>query len=203
MNLDSSFLSFECIADDISVNNLWLTFKERILTLMDAHVPSTLSSKLKKREKPWITGELICMIRRRQRTFTRYCKNKSEDNFCKLRDLTSQYKKKLRECQRTFFQGLTLDLQSNKKFWKFMKRCGKDKLGPPSQMQHEGFVVTNDYDKATLFNDFFKSVFLPDENVSLQMVSDQYVGMPQVEFSINGINKLLVNIDESKATYWS
>lgn len=84
-----------------------------------------------------------------------------------------------------------------------MKRCGKDKLGPPSQMQHEGFVVTNDYDKATLFNDFFKSVFLPDENVSLQMVSDQYVGMPQVEFSINGINKLLVNIDESKATYWS
>lgn len=48
MNLDNSFLSFECIADDISVNNLWLTFKERILTLMDAHVPSTLSSKLKK-----------------------------------------------------------------------------------------------------------------------------------------------------------
>lgn len=200
-SLNSHFLSFECIADDVSINDLWNLFKDRINSLTAAHVPSISSSKLEKRLKPWMNGHLIKLIRKRRRAYSQYCRTKSPHIFQKLKSLTALFKSKMKENRKKYFERLVFDFRRNnrKGFYKFMKRCSSssDKITP--HLVHDNLIITGDSEKANIFNNFFKSVFRPPITTPAQPRRNDYPPMPPLVLTHDGILELLYNIDESKA----
>lgn len=197
--LRESFLSFECIAEEMSVEDVWMLFKQRVISLTEKYIPSIDVRKLKKIEKPWINGGLLRIIKKRKRAYARYKKKSSASNLQILKELLTTYKETAKKSKQDYLQRLEDTMKTNnKQLWKFMKLCGNDQMGIPDIMVH-GELLTDAGQKACVFNNYFKSVFLPPEDTTLEMCSSNYDVMPPVEISMEGVFNLLEHIDETKA----
>lgn len=130
--------------------------------------------------------------------YSEHCKRKVFSSPNKLRNLTTLYKSKLAECKARYFQSLATHFKNNiKKFWKFFKRCSTDCSGRPD-LKHNGRIIADDGEKAAVFIDFFKSVFTAKAPISLQLSSEKYAAMEPIFISMEGIIKLLDNIEATR-----
>lgn len=191
---------FECLSEEYDVHNLWDVFKKMLLQLTDKYVPCIDSRKLKKRRKPWVTSSTLRIIKKRRRAFDRYKKTKSSNHLEKLAELTREYKRSIKGAKEQYLNTLNDRLKTNPKlFWKYLKGCGSDAVGI-SEITYNQQTVSDDTEKATCFNNYFRSVFLPKHNyVNPSTVSTVELMQP-VELGMSGIEKALKNIDETKAT---
>lgn len=121
---------FECLADDKDVHELWRLFKNKLLELVEAHVPSADSSKMKKRRKPWMTSRLLRLINKRKRLFAKFKRTKRTSHYQKLFQITQEYKKGITNARGVYFKKLNDTLRANPKhFWQYIKSCGSESVG--------------------------------------------------------------------------
>lgn len=190
---------FECFYDECDIHELWRLFEQKLFELRDAHVPSIDSARLKKRRKPWVTASLIKMIRKRRRAYLKFKRTKREDDFSRLLVLTREHKEKLKTAKEEYFKTLDVKMKKNPKlFWHYLRECGTDSSGV-GEIVYNQQVISGDLEKATCFNNHFKSVFSPNHINSHQHYTSYAPAMPPVEISVRGILALLEDIDESKA----
>ncbi|KAG0441378.1 hypothetical protein HPB47_015973 [Ixodes persulcatus] len=115
----------------------------------------------------------------------------SASNLQILKALTTTCKETAKKSKQDYLQRLEDTMKTNnKQHWKFMKLCGNDQMGIPDIMVH-GELLTDAGQKACVFNNYFKSVFLPPEETTLEMCSSNYDVMPPVEISMEGVFNLL------------
>lgn len=169
---------------------------------MNKHIPTKNIKEGKAVNKAWATPELLKLIKRRNRAFGKYCKNKSELNRNRLKSLSSQYKLLAEKCKITYFQKLNSNFANNKKeFWRFVKSNKKTDTTIPALL-FEGTDVTDDTAKANCLNEYFKSVFnakIPPGDTS-RFVNLGYHPMSPLIIQYKGIEKLLLSLNTSKST---
>ena len=89
--------------------------------------------------------------------------------------------------------------QKQKKFWNYIKNTKKDNSGV-APLRHEGFSVDNTKQKAEILNKQYHSVFTPEnDNEQIPQLHDNYPAMHNIHITVNGTQKLLQNLDPSKA----
>lgn len=190
---------FECLAEHYSMNDLWLSFKDKLLALVDKYIPAKQAGKLRKRKKPWMTSGILRLIRKRRRVFGKLKKSGSSDHVKELQALTEQYKSCVESAKTKYFEGLSNKMKTNSKcFWHYIKECGSDHVGV-AELNFNNMVVVDEEAKATCLNKYFQSVFLPKLDVPSKPHPTTIPPMPPVELSVRGICSLLENQDESKA----
>lgn len=65
---ESFFPTFDALADNLYIEQLWNAFKQKMFELRDAFVPSRDISSRRARDKPWFSAELRALVRRQRRT---------------------------------------------------------------------------------------------------------------------------------------
>ena len=90
--------------------------------------------------------------------------------------------------------------QKQKKFWNYIKNTRKDNTGV-SPLRKDGILIDDTKQKAAILNEQYHSVFTVDDiGEKIPTLSDNYPNMPHINIKTEGVEKLLKNLDPSKAT---
>ena len=89
------------------------------------------------------------------------------------------------------------DENKNKKFYNFLKNRKRDSSGVPPLTNKQGGTITDT--KAEVLNEQYQSVFTKENNQSIPPVNNQNLNMPDINFTTNGISKLLSKLNTQKA----
>ena len=163
-----------------------------------------------KRSLPWITQDIRRAIRKRNRLYDRYKRNKCprvRRDHIKWRHLV---RSKIQLAHGNYIEDLlginTMEDPGNKKvntkrLFTYLKSARKDIEGI-APLQSEGILHSDTVTKANILNRQFQSVFSPRNPMTNNGVPTQSgidKPMPEIDISTNGILKLLGNLDPSKA----
>ena len=166
-------------------------------------VSITTKSKTK-RHLPWITRNIKCEIRKKDRQYRKARKSKKHEDWSAYRIKRQQLQKLLRSAHddsiRNVIGASLLDRGNQKKCWSFVKLNRTENVGIPILCDTNGLHITNQA-KAECLNTQFVSVFTSDDGKHLPDKGlSPYLEMDTIQFTQPGIEILLKNIDQTKAT---
>ena len=88
---------------------------------------------------------------------------------------------------------------NRKSLWHYLKSRKQDNNGLIDP--HDGSILTDPFDKATILNNHFKSVFSTDDDSSIpEKGPSQYSSLPAFEITEHGVYNILTNCDPSKSS---
>ena len=163
-------------------------------TAIDRYVPSKVISK--RNITPWISRKVKRMHRRKQRAYNQYRLHRSEAAYRKFQLLRQDTFRETRKSYRKHVSMICSD--SPKKFWSYIKSLKVDTIGIPT-LKKSGILESDNKKKAEILNDQFSSVFTR-ENPNLPSIQgSNFPVMPDIRISVDGVRKLLLSLDPSKA----
>jgi len=144
-----------------TVESSWDNFRNIFHKVLDSVAPIK-SVRLKQRTEPWLTSDILALIKERDRLLYMFKKEKKKDfykSYCKYRNLVQK------EVKRAKSEYITNQIEENKNDSKSLWKHLKD-LGYSSKSQSSAKVVLNIDDKicfddkkiANYFNDFFTNI---------------------------------------------
>ncbi len=117
--------------------------------------------------------------------------------------LRNQVKKVIEESHEKYITGiLNMDNQREapRKFWSYIRARGRDDVGIAPLMTEEGLVTTSE-GKAKALAEQYKSVFAEEDMSNIPDKGESpHQDMPTIIFRTAGIQKILSNLDTSKAS---
>ena len=88
-----------------------------------------------KSSPPWITGPILCMIRKKECLRLKLKSSSSSYLIAKFKQLRSTVKRTISESRARYFESLEQDIQSNpKRFWSAFKLSDKASCSVPQQV---------------------------------------------------------------------
>ena len=157
-------------------------------------------------DQPWISRELKRKCRKKQRLYSKWKKGKGNK-----KDAREAYKKfhnevgmELRKARNSYIAGILsegLESKSQKPFWRYIKSQRTESTGV-APLKDKGIIHSDPGKKSKILADQFTSVFTndsidPNKNSSLQGPS--VPSMPDIVFSVAGVESLLKGVDPKKA----
>ncbi|KAK3085493.1 hypothetical protein FSP39_004174 [Pinctada imbricata] len=188
-----------------SINTIWNDFKNKVLNIMNESIPTKTINNSKRRQ-PWINKEIKSMIRKRNKLFKRLKQNQNTKVIQKYKDIKHQIQKETRKAYWTYLENIicydenTESHQKQKKFWNYVRNTKKDNSGV-APLRSEGLLIDDPKQKADLLNKQYHSVFTPEnQDEHPPTLNDNYPSMAEIIVTSYGLEKLLKNLDHTKAT---
>lgn len=117
---------FECLAEYSTTQELWCAFKSKVMELVDIYIPSVHSHGMKSRKKPWVTSQLLKIIKNRQRVYRSFKRTKTKKHFDRLSALTREYKVMAKNAKAGYLNRLNEEMKTNPKmFWRYLNVAGR------------------------------------------------------------------------------
>jgi hypothetical protein len=189
----------------MSVNEMWCYFKTNLINSMKTFIPEkTLKTNMR---LPWVTPALQRLISRRKRAYRAARHSRNPRLLEKANDLKHFLQKEMRKSYWNYINNLFQidpelpdDKQTKqKRFFQYVNSLKKEGTSLPP-LQVNGNTVSNSKHKATVFNNFFSSVFTIEPESELpNMGPSPYPAMDDPIISEAGILKLLLAIQPNKA----
>ena len=157
-------------------------------------------------DQPWISRELKRKCRKKQRLYSKWKKGKGNK-----KDAREAYKKfhnevgmELRKARNSYIAGILtegLESKSQKPFWRYIRSQRTESTGV-APLKDKGVIHSDPSKKSKILANQFTSVFTndsidPNKNSSLQGPS--VPSMPDIVFSVAGVESLLKGVDPKKA----
>lgn len=201
-----------------NANQAWCNFCQMFKAVIDVVAP-VKQVRLKQRTKLWFSGDIINLIRKRDKAQINFKKSLKNDDFLEFKKLRNQTQREINMAKRNFVKNQIEENQSYpKKLWKNLKDLGtptKSKSGSATigLKNDNGEIIFDDKFVANKFNHFFcniaatlvdklpKSVF--DENKIENYYKDKGVSKDSFKFSIVSeaeVLKLLSSLNVTKST---
>ena len=157
-------------------------------------------------DQPWISKELKRKCRKKQRLYTKWKKGKGCTK--QAREAYKKYHNKvgmeLRKARNNYIAGILaegLENKSQKPFWRYIKSQRTESTGV-APLKDKGIIHSDPRTKSKILANQFTSVFTndsvdPNKNSNLQGPS--VPPMPDIVFSVAGVESLLKGVDPKKA----
>lgn len=179
-----------------SVEQLWSKFKIKLQEVMDTHIPSKMVTS--KNKLPWLNQRVKRSLRHKQKAYNKARASRKPEDWETFREHRRTTHKTTRQAHRNHVRKICMD--SKKKFWSFVNRLRKDSTGIPS-LRDQGNLISDNAQKAELLNMQFQSVFTKENMDTLPVMRPSGIPtIPEILVSAKGVEKLLQNINPSKAT---
>lgn len=204
------------------VETLWCDVKNKIHEGIKTFVPSIQSKE--KNKLPWINIQLKRLIRKRDKLFYRQRQTRKVEDIQKYKQVKHLVQQKTRLAYNVYVENIlgvldsqVTDMETStkqtfvpKKLFTFLKHTKRDSCGV-SPLKDGGTLHSDAVSKGNILNNQFQSVFSPRSPLSLKQLCELKVGntnslhsetpaiMPELEFCVNGIGKLLKNLKPEKA----
>lgn len=177
-------------------------FQDLVLAAVNQHVP-----KMKLRRKPrppWIDKEVLKLVRKKKVLWKRLRANASLEVTTKFKFLRKQTKRLISFKYFQYLKSLSDKLKTNpRKFWSFHSLKSKSKR-LPEVITYSGKArsAKDPVEKASLFNEFFSSVFSTKTSNSdsshVDVINPNL--LMDVFTSYSEVKNILCNLDINKAT---
>merc|ERR1712240_217784 len=116
-------------------NVLWNSIRNKLVTAMDIHVPTNLSSS--KIHQPWITTQTKRLLRQKQWWFNKAEQSNSDRHWSKYKEIKKLTRKACRTAHSNCVQDLISDVKDSKKLWSYIKRAMSRMLECPNVRKAE------------------------------------------------------------------
>ena len=185
--------------DSFSVQENGTFIETRFLALIDKHIPSKLSKT--RRNYPWITPTIRKLQGKRSRFYDRAIKSKTPEHWHKFKQVRKECKVLIRTSHQMYlkkmFHGHSLKINP-KPFWSYIKLLRKDNQGIPTLRTPSGIPAATNLSKANALVNQFTSVFTKENTETIPSIHLVFPAMPDITFGVEGIAKLLSNINHTK-----
>ena len=193
--LSEHLASHEAVSHNTSVKDLWALFVEGVNGAMNSHIPTRIANK--RNTTPWIGTKIKRLLKKKQRAFNYRHKVRDRPSIDRFHELRRVTHRATRKARREFINSFCFD--SCKKFWSFMKSLRTDSVGIPTLKSFNGSLESDNSVKASILNDQFKSVFTQEHDVLPSLGNSKYPTIPDIDITLNGIVKLLHDLNPHKA----
>lgn len=142
----------------------WSAFKSTYNSVVDRCIP--LKREQSKKWPPWMTHELIHIVTKKRQLWKKYKSDPSDVNHGRFKDAEKMTKKRIRKAKLNFEKKIAKNSKTNSKaFYAYIggKRSNRSGVGPLQDEQ--GNIVTDSYHQAEMFNQYYASVFEPENAV--------------------------------------
>ena len=186
---------------DTSVDNLWCSFRDKLLETINTDVPCKIKSK--NSHQPWINRTLKQLRRHKQCSYNRARSTNLPTHWLHYKKLKKEMQKECRKSYNEYMSNIIHESYENgkkKKLFSYIKSLRADFYGVDTLQKDDVLYPKNQY-KANLLNQYFASVFTSDDGCELpDMGPSIYPNIPQIEITTTGITELLRGLDPSKAS---
>ena len=153
-----SLIDWDLCFVENDINALLDNRSDVFLTAVDQHIPKNKARNVN--EHPWIDHELLQLIKVKNKRRAAAIKSGSADDQNKFKQIRREVKALIKIKKKHYSIKLKESLLNNsKRFWSFVKSMTKQNRAPSFLKDGQRFV-SNNKDKADLFNCFFQSVFI-------------------------------------------
>ena len=122
-------------------------------------------------------------------------KSKSTKLKQRLKKISDSSKYKLKDAYNSYLTEMLEGGDENK----FLKDRKRDSSGVPPLTNKQGETISDTKGKAEVLDEQYQSVFTKENNQSIPPVNSQNLNMPDINFTTNGILKLLSKLNLQKA----
>lgn len=127
---------------------------------------NTIPTKMIKQmnSTPYITGDLLSLVRRKERMYKVAKKSNSDRSWTKYRRLRNRVATSLRTAKSHFFEDLSSKVSQPKDFWTALRKLSPKQDRIPFDLHLNNTTASATLDKANLLNNYFSSCFTPATN---------------------------------------
>ena len=214
LDFKDHYLNHTSDANHIDVN--WTTFKTKVSEILSDNVPTkTIKEKW---DVPWMNSSIKRLIRKKHRAYNVTKKYNTEENRSKFRNLRKMVQRKMQSAKNNYLMGLlstsnqsgaTSEVQRapvdynfhvTKKFWSYVKSLKTNGSGVGTLIV-DGQELSKAEEKATALSNQYSSVFTNEDTSNIpNMLINKYPTISDLIIDVNGVEKLLRNIDVKKAS---
>ena len=145
------------ILQNDNVDNAYDIFSDTFKTIYDKNFKITVKKTHNKYKKPWLTMELVKLIRKKHKLYKKYCKDATEVNKKSYKNMRNIVNKLLRKARKDYyFDKFQVNKNNLKNTWNIIKKLiGNKNKTLPTYMIVNGDKVEDNKDIANSFNDLF------------------------------------------------
>lgn len=184
-----------------TIDENWNKLKSHIVTMIDKHVPSKMTSK--RQHLPWLSPESKRKMKRKHRMYKRAKKTGLPEHKESFERYKKQCQKENRKAHKEYVNNLVtngLNTNNKKPFWKYIKAQRQDSFGIPP-LKHDGILHTDSETKANILLKEFKSVFTKEDKSHIpQLSGNSHSNIPKLTIHQSGVEKLLSQLKPEKAS---
>jgi hypothetical protein len=190
-----------------NIETMWSSFKNRLVEGIDRYIPK-ISRFYEWRKPTWkcpLPKEIRENIKLKHRLWNRYMETRDVQYLTKYKKIRNCVRKTTRQIQKREQNEVAKAAKNNpKKFWRYVKNktALKSSIGDIKTVASNcEITITDDAEQASVFNKYFSSVFTSYENDGQQNTENisTYNIFPEIEFSLEAINKKLDKINTTKS----
>ena len=179
------------------VNQYALNFTDKLINLAHDCIPHK-QVRIRPRDLLWINGTIRKLMRKRNRLYKKYKRNKTVENYESFKDIRNNVTSSLRKSKKEYFKSLADKLKSaslaTSDYWKTLKSFIKPSVNtsiPP--ICYNGSYISDSSDKAKLLNDFF---------VSQTSLDDSTATLPNTDLPANNtLHNIIITEEEVRSVY--
>ncbi|XP_072041141.1 uncharacterized protein [Amphiura filiformis] len=146
---------------------------------------------------PWVDHKVKKALRQKHKAYNRARKSDTPEDWETFRSLRKFVNRLTRSKHRKYIRDTCAT--STKKFWTSIKSQKNDSFGIPT-LKINGQLITDNIMKANALNNQFESVFTQEDYVLPNIDKQHCHQMPDVNITVEGVEKLLTELDPGKAT---
>ena len=184
-----------------SIEHMWAVFKNGIISLMDTYVPTKRSSS--RHTHPWVNTHTRRLSRKKVRAYRKAKRSTCNRDWDRYNKLKSETPHQMRKTQTDFIQNtVNRDIKENsKRFWSDIKSKRQEPAGISSLLNKDGFLHSDSYIKAEMFNHQFQSVYTKEDTTTLPVKGNSTIkSMNDIYITENGVIKPFKDLNPHKAS---
>jgi len=185
-----------------SVEENWTQLKEFVQDVVSNDVPhKTLSQR---NRLPWFDKKAKSLTRQKQKLYNRARKSNTPEDWVAYRKVRSACNRHLAESKNNHINSVlkeALEHNNTKPFWRHVKALRKENVGV-APLIRDSALHSDPAEMADILSDQFESVFVRDEDLvgNADLPGTPLPPIPPLVINVNGILKLLKDLDVSKAS---
>ena len=195
-NFTTSFLTNRPYENTVEDN--WQQFKDTLLYVVDKYVPSKHLSTRK--HLPWINKSIKVQMKLRKSLYDKAKQTQAASDWAAYRKARNQVNKALSDAHQQYCTHLfdNTHTNNNKRFWSLVKQLKKNYQSVPT-LSVENELKTSPSSKAEALNQQFYSVFTRENNNIPPIGFTKFTNMANIEFTTQGIVKILRELKPGKS----
>ena len=181
-------------------------FNTLFLNTCKEHIPTKLVT-IRPNDEPWMHNSVRRALRRRNRAFRRWKRNRTEENYAAYQHTRNIFENSKTTAMNNYYTSLSTTLTNpstnSKEYWRLVKQlygCKIKNSIPPLTVNNQ--IYSSAEEKCKIFNDYFTNkAKLPDTMPSLpQQRRLTNSSLYSLSFSESEVLKVLKGLDIAKAT---
>ena len=151
--------------NQLSDNELWEKFEDTFNLVLNNHAPLRTQTRreYKRNSKPWMTNEIISLIKKRQKLYKIYLKNSSDNNWSNFTSYRNKVTHKIEHTKRNYYNQKIQQTKGNsKKLWQTINDIITIKNNKqPTQLNicnESNNIITDSHQVSNLFNHYFSTI---------------------------------------------